>query len=523
MIGLRMRSGWLMALAALTALALVAGCGQRAPQQAAPPPEPKVLTIATGTDIENLDVHLVTSSPSFSVLEHIFESLFAMKPDGSIEPLLAESFSVEPDGRTYTIRLKQGISFTDGAPFDANAVKANFERVLNPESKAAYRNLINTVTDIRVVGAHTVQLVTENPFGPMLTHLTHPGLSIISPAVLAQGADALARNPVGTGPFVLKEWKQGEAVILARNADYWGEKARLDEVVFKVVQEDGARLVEVEAGTSDVAVRVPPSEAQRLRANPNIVIDTTPGLRTIFVYFNVTKPPFDDPRVRQAFNFAVDKESIVRDLLLGAARPSDAPIAPPVFGYSAQTPYRRDVARARQLLQDAGYGDGLRVVFYHPTGRYVQDARIADAIRAQLAEVGVTAELRTLEWGQYLEFIRKPLADNEVQMAFLGWGTVTGDADYGLHALFHSSQWAPSFNLGFYKNEQVDALLDEARNVADANRRLALYTQAQRLLWEDAPWLFLHSEVQLTAVRGNVKGFVVHPTERIIARWADKD
>ncbi len=523
----RSRRGAAALAVVIAALVLVAGCAPRAQEPAAPgqpgPPEPKVLTIVTGTDIESLDVHVVTSSPSFSVLEHIFESLFYINPEGKIQPLLAESFTVEPEGNVYTIKLRRGISFTDGTPFDAEAVKLNFERVLNPENKAAFRNLINTVTDIRVVDSHTIQLVTEKPFGPMLTHLTHQGLAIISPAVLRQGPEAIARNPVGTGPFVFKEWRQGEYVSLVKNDNYWGDKAKLDEVVFKVVKEDGARLVEIEAGTADVAVRVPPTEATRLRASPNIVVDTTPGLRTIYVYFNVTKKPFDDVRVRQAFNYAVDKEAIVKNLLLGAARVSDAPIAPPVFGYSAQTPYRRDVEKARQLLKEAGYESGLRVVFHHPTGRYVQDARIADAIRAQLAEVGVTAELKTLEWAQYLDFIRKPLDQNEVQMALLGWGTVTMDADYGLHALFHSGQWAPSFNLGFYKNEQVDQLLAEARNVAEANRRLQLYAEAQKLIWEDAPWLFLHSEVQLTGIRKNVKGFVVHPTERLIARWADKE
>jgi len=226
--------------------------------------------------------------------------------------------------------------------------------------------------------------------------------------------------------------------------------------------------------------------------------------------------------VRQAFNYAVDKEAIVNHLLLGAARVSDAPVAPPVFGYAQQTVYQRDVAKAKALLKEAGYESGLKVTFYHPTGRYVQDARIADAIRAQLAEVGVTLELLTLEWPLYLEAIRKPLAENQVAMGFLGWGCVTMDGDYALYELYHSGQWAPSFNLGFYKNERLDELLHEARNTADSERRLALYAEAQRIIWDDAPWLFLHSEVQLTALRKNVTGFVVHPTERLMAREADK-
>ncbi|MEW6523828.1 MAG: glutathione ABC transporter substrate-binding protein [Bacillota bacterium] len=531
--GNRRVRGLLLALAVVfLVVAVVAGCAPKTPAPAPttpaqppappPPPKPKVLTIASGTDIERLDPHLSTASPTFSVLSHIFETLFFMSPTGEVKPELAETFKVEPEGNVYTITLRKGVKFSDGTPFDSHAVKVNLERVLNVENKAAYRSLINTVTDIRIIDSHTIQLVTERPFGPMLSHLSHSGLAIISPKALAEGPDYLARNPVGTGPFVLKEWKQGESVTLAKRADYWRTPAALDEVVFKVVKEDGARLIEVESGTSDIAVRVPPSEVERLQKNPNLVIDRTVGLRTIYVYFNVTKPPFDDVRVRQAFNYAVDKDAIVNHLLLGAARVSDAPIAPAVFGYAQQTAYKRNVEKAKALLQEAGYGSGLKVTFHHPTGRYVQDARIADAIRAQLAEVGVTLELVTMEWPLYLEAIRKPLAENQVSMALLGWGCVTMDADYALYDLFHSAQWAPSFNLGFYKNERVDRLLHDARNTADTTKRLAYYREAQQLLWADAPWLFLHSEVQLTALRKDVKGFMVHPTERLMAHSADK-
>src|SRR5690606_29813276 len=155
------------------------------------------------------------------------------------------------------------------------------------------------------------ELTSDEPFGPILVHLTHSGLGMISPAAIEKGNDFIAANPVGTSAFVLHEWRQGEEVVLRPNPNYWGERGNLDEIVFKVVIDDGARLVEVEAGTADIALRVPPSEAARLSLNPNIVVDNTFGLRTIYVYFNVTQPPFDDVRVRQAFNYAVNNQAIV--------------------------------------------------------------------------------------------------------------------------------------------------------------------------------------------------------------------
>lgn len=183
--------------------------------------------------------------------------------------------------------------------------------------------------------------------------------------------------------------------------------------------------------------------------------------------------------------------------------------------------YPYDVQKAKQLLTEAGYGSGVTVTIHHPTGRYLEDAPIVAAMQAQLREVGITARLVTLEWASYLAFTGRPVDQSEVQAYMLGWGTVTGDADYGLFSLFHSSQWTPAgFNRGFYKNPQVDSLLDQARTITDPTRRAATYKQAMDLIMKDAPWLFLHSESQLTGVRRQVQGLIVHVTERMLAHSA---
>lgn len=484
--------------------------------------EPQTLTIASGTDVENMNIHLVTSSPSYTVLEHIYETLFEMNVDGELEPLLAESIEPGDEPQTFIIKLREGISFTDGTPFDATAVKANLDWVLDTENAAPFRFLIDRIEEVVVVDDYTVQINLNSDFAPLAAHLSHGALAMVSPAALEQGDEFMASNAIGTGPYILSRWDRAEAVILERNPDYWGTPANIETVIFKVVQEDGARLIEVEAGTADIAVRVPPAEAERLAANPNIDIVTTPGLRTIYIFFNTTQAPFDDVRVRQAVNYAVDVESIVRDLFEGAALESLAPFASPIFGYASQTPYARDVDRARELLAEAGIEEGTTVVLYHPTGRYVQDALVADAVRSQLNEVGLNVELRTLEWSQYVPFVRAEEEENEVQFAMLGWGTPTMDADYALYALFHSSEVPPGFNGAFYRNPDVDALLDAARTNPDPAEREAAYAEAIEIIWEDAPWLFLYSEVQLTAIRNNVEGFVVHPNERLIATEAVK-
>lgn len=525
---------WLQgALALVLATTLLAACSSGpketkteapAPKAAQEPAKPKSLVVAGGTTAVSMDIHKVTDSPSFTILEHINETLFVMTPSGEIKPHLAESFTANPDGKSYTIKLKSGIKFSDGTPFNAEAVKLNFERVLKPETKAAMRSLISLVEKIEVKDDTTLVLHTKQPFAPLQFHLSHSGVAIIAPSALAKGDEWLATNTIGTGPYMVKEYKKDQSVTLVKNPNYWGTKAMIDEVTYKAVKEDSARLIEVESGTADVAVRVPATEVARLKANKDIEVVNTPGLRVIYVYFNTAKPPFDNPKVRQAINYAVDKAAIVNNLLGGAGRVLDAPLAEPIFGYSKQTPYNRDVAKAKALLKEAGVAEGTKIVLHHPTGRYAQDAKIAEAIAVQLKEVGLNVELKTLEWAQYLALTSKPQKENEIQMAMLGWSTPTMDADYALYNLFHSSQWpeANGFNRSFYKNEQVDKLLDEARTTVDPAKRKAAYAEAIKLIWQDAPWLFLHSEVQVTAIRKNVTGFVVHPSERLLWSGADK-
>lgn len=485
----------------------------------------ETLTIASGTDIENTNIHIVTSSPSFSVLEHIYETLFFMNPEGELEPMLAESIEAVDD-TTYLVQLKEGISFTDGTPFNAEAVKANIDWVLDPDNGAPFAFLLavgGEPAEVEVVDEYTVQISTAIPFAPLPAHLSHGAMAMISPAALEQGDEFLASNAIGTGPYVLAAWDRAERVVLERNPDYWGDAPAIETVVFAVIPEAGARIIEVEAGTVDVAVRVPPADIPRLEANPDVTIEITPGLRTIYIFFNVTEPPFDDVRVRQAVNYAVDKDAIAASLFDGAALVSQAPFAPNIFGYSPQEPYTRDVDRARELLAEAGVEEGTTLVLYHPTERYPQDALVSDAVRSQLAEVGLNVELRTLEWTQYVPHVRREAPDNDIQFAMLGWGTPTMDADYALFALFHSSEHPPGFNGAFYANPEVDALLDEARSTLDVEARAAAYDEAISIIWEDAPWLFLYSEVQVTAIRNNVSGFIVHPDESLIATFATKE
>jgi peptide/nickel transport system substrate-binding protein len=369
------------------------------------------------------------------------------------------------------------------------------------------------------VDDHTVRLTLNRPFAPIISNLSHAFIGMLSPKSL-EGLEKgkTTEKIVGTGPFKLVQWTRGEQVIMEQNPDYWGSPAKIKKLTFKFVPEDAARMVMLETGEAHAVMRVPPADAKRLGANPNINIVTASSVRVIYMGFNTQVEPFNNPKVRQAMNYAVNKEALINTILAGVGKPSTAPVVPAVFGYSKVGPYEYNPQKAKQLLAEAGYPNGFKAVFHHPTGRYLMDSTIAEAVQAMVREVGVQLELQTMEWSAYLGFVRKPPAEAKHQMYMLGWGCVTLDADYGLFSLLHSSQWpGAGWNVSFFKNEKVDSLLQSGRTTPDRQTRNGLYADAIKLIWNDAPWLYLHDEGQINGVRKNVKGLIHHPLENIFA------
>ncbi len=491
------------------------------PAVAAKPKVPQKLIIAQGTDALTMDNHHMIDSPTITIGEHMVETLLELTTKGEIVPRLAEKVEVSADATEYTLKLRKGVKFHDGVPFNAEAVKINFDRRLDPKAATKFGFLVAPISSVTVVDEYTVKIKTKTPFAPMLSNLTHGTNGIISPAALKASWDKPITKPVGTGPFMFKEWVPGSKLVMVRNDNYWGKKPALEEVVFQVIPDDAARVVALETGEVHVAVRIPPFDIPRLRANPKLTVVSAPSVRTIYLGFNHLKEPFQDKRVRQALNYAVNKEAIVKHVLGGVGRVSDAPLSPGIFGYTPIKTYEYNVEKAKALLAEAGYPKGFETTLHPAVGRYYMDVSVATAVAADLLKVGVRAEIKMMEWGTYLPSIlrEKEVVDHKIYM--LGWGCVTGDADYGLYTLFHSGEWPKKgMNASFYKNEKLDPILDAARSTANPEERKRLYKEALTIINDDAPWLFLHSEVQMVGVRANVKDLIVHQTERVMAHQA---
>ena len=426
------------------------------------------LIIAQESDASTIDAHYVVDSASASIMEHMVEPLLELTPKGEVVPKLVEKWEISPDATEFTLRLRKGIRFHDGQPFNAEAVKVNFDRRIDPKAATKFYFLVAQIESVTVIDEYTVKIKTKAPFAPLLSHLTHTTNGIQSPAALKKSWDKPLTMPIGTGPFIFKEWVPGNKVVVVQNDNYWGMKPAVSEVTFRAIPDDASRVAALEKGEVHVAVKIPPSDVPRLKSSSKITIMNTPSDRTIYMGFNCFKEPFTDKRIRQALNYAVNKEAIVKHVLGGMGGVSDAPISPGIFGYAPIKTYEYSIEKAKALLTEAGFPDGFETTICLAAGRYYMDVSVATAVAADLLKVGVKAEIKMMDWDTYIPFIFRDKEVAEHKLYLLGWNTVTGDADYGLYPLFYSGEWPrKGMNASFFKNEKLDQLLDTARSTAN--------------------------------------------------------
>ena len=473
------------------------------------------LVIATLSDAVSLDPHGSNDVPSANVCISIYESLVHFDQNSVLQPLLATDWEAIDD-LTWEFTLREGVTFHDGSDFNAEAVKASFDRLLDPEIASPRLFLFSMLEEVIVVDDYTVQFVTQFPFAPLPAHLAHSGGAIISLAAIeadyaemAAGNEAgtyLAQNPVGTGFFKLESWDPGDQLILVRNDDYWGENARLDSVTWRVVPESLTRLSELETGFAHIANPVEPSDISRVENMDNARMNVTSVTVMAYIGYNLDKAPYDDIRVRQAISMAINKNDIIEGAYEGTAIPAEGPIAPGVFGHDPNIsglPY--DVDKAKELLAEAGYEDGFEATIW--TNDNPVRVMIAEYLQSELRELNIDVSVEVVEWGAYLD----GTAAGEHEMFILGWSTPTLDADYALYALFHSDNVGAPGNRAFYRSDEADALLDAGRQEPDPDQRLAIYSELQELLIEDAPMLYLVYNEDLVGVNSDVQNFWVTP------------
>ena len=488
---------------------------------ASPTPQPQkggTLVIGMGTDISKWDIHNCSGMQNLGIQRLVTELLTDHNwQTGQLEPWLAESWESSPDATVWTIHLRKGVKFHDGTPFNAEAVKYNIERLLKIGlAKGSY----DMIKSVEVKDEYTV-IINTSSFAPFMHLFTYAPSGMISPTQAEKlGWDNYYQAPVGTGPYKFVEHVRGDRSVLVANEEYWGGRPYIDKIIAKPIPEVGARIAALEAGDIQVALSVPPVEVPRLQANPAIEIVRAKPARTVYIGMNNQWGPLKDKRVRQALNYAVDKNAINKSIFNGEAEVSEGLFTSQAFGYTKVGPYEYNPTKARQLLADAGYANGFDVTLVYGPGRYMMDTQVVEAVASYLKDVGVRVKIEQMEWAAYETARRQPLEQNKMQLYFIAWGCVTLDADHGLK-IYRPDQWPPKGDTTmFYSNDRVMELYNIGRNTADDSKRLAAYQELSQLVWEDAPALWLYIEPNTHAARKELHGFHVRSDETVWLRDA---
>ena len=503
-----------LAVILVAALALLSGAAHVAGQPAG------TLVVGLVAEPVNLDPAQVTDLNSNRVGRRVVETLVTFPEEKTeVVPGLAESWTISKDGLQYTFKLRKGIAFHDGTPFNAGAVKFSIERQINPDHPASkigkypFANyFFGNVKAVEVLSDDRVAFLLKEPRASFLAVLTAGAASMVSPTAVMKAGQDYPSAPVGTGPFKFGSWDRGQRVVLEKNPAYWKGPVKYDRVVFRPIVEDQARLTELLTGQLDLIVGVPADFVGQLETNPKVALMKQTGVHVWYLGINNQKKPFDDRRVRQALNYAVNKDAIVRDVLKGTGAPSKGPVQPNTWGSEpGLKAYPYDPARAKKLLAEAGYPNGFTTTLWVPESGSGMQAPVAmsTVIQSNLKAVGVNVTMQTMEWGAYLAKLRS----KEQELFALSWMAGMEDPDMVMYPLLHSSQWTPNGpNRALYKNDTFDRLLTEARHTTDQAKRAALYKQAQKILVEDAPWVFIDHEIQIAALAKRVQGFKLHPS-----------
>ena len=467
----------------------------------------KDVVFAVASTFTTTDPYDANDTLSQAMAKSFYEGLYGFDKDMKMVPVLAESYEASKDGLVYTVKLRKGVKFHDGTDFKADAVKVNLDRVTNPDNKLKRYGLYNdNIAKTEVVDDYTVRFTLKTAFSPFIAQLAHPSTVMISPAAL--------KHPVGTGPFKFVEWKATDYLKVAKFDDYWRKGyPKVDTITWKPVVDNNSRAALMQTGEAHFTFPVPYEVAEVLKAKPDLEVVAAPSIVLRYLSMNTQQKPFDNPKVRQAIAYAINKDALAKVAFSGYATPA-AGVAPQGVEYAVKIgPWPYDVAKAKQLLTEAGYPNGFETelwsAYNHTTAQ-----KVTQFIQQQLQQIGIKTKITLLEAGQRVEKVEswQDPKTAPVRLYYVGWSTSTGEADWALRPLLYGESWPPRlFNTAYYKNEKVDGDIKKAQLTTDSAEKAKLYKDAQETIWNDAPWAPLVVEQLLSAHNKKLSGVYVIP------------
>lgn len=483
-----------------------------------------VATVAV--DFTTMDPMDTSDTLSGGVQRLMLDGLFGFGTDMTPIPMLATGYEANEEATEYTITLREGVSFTDGTPWDADACIANVEKWADKELGLKRTTfLCNRLDHVEKIDDYTVKIYLVEPFGAFISNLAHPATLIMSPKQIEAGVETCAKQPVGTGQYVFGEWEEGDHLTIELNPSWWGYDAQISggealvasdagfkSITFKPVAESATRVAMIQAGDSQVMWPIPTENVDVLDADPNVTVTKGDSITVWYFMMNNQKAPFNDIRVRQALNYALNKDAYVAVVMNGYGKPATSMIGADVQHYKGNDPYPYDPEKAKELLAEAGYPDGFSFKLYY--SNTTTNEKKATFYQQQFSQIGVNVELNGMESAVLNEVVQGanvPGAEAEVEAYLSGWSTSTGDADWGIRPMIAIESEPPmSYNINYYENEEVDQMLKDALATADESKRAEIYAQVQDIIWEECPQINVATDTNLSATSSNITGVALY-------------
>lgn len=511
------RRVFLFRLAGLGSVGLLAACSQAAPAteklsvptagppQAASPvaqPSPATasgaatgkVTVALSSDVLTLDPSKDISPISLNIFKNVFDQLTDIRPDGSVGPQLAESWD-SPDAVTWTFKLRADAKFSDGKPVTVDDVLGTYQAIMQDEKSPA-REYTSVIDKMEKVDERTIRFVTKYPYAPFPRWVSL--LSIVPQSTYrAMGAEQFARKPVGSGPYTVVNWVKDDHLELAANPQYWGGVPPIKSVIFRPVTNEASRTAGLESGDLDLVALIPPPEVPRLQRTSGLHVSLVASNRNLFLGFNTNTKPLDNVKVRQAIDCAINRDQICSQLLGGMGKPVGQPVAEGVFGYDPSiAPTAYDPERARRLLGEAGFPNGFDIDMQYPSNRYAFGNEVAQAVAAQLANVGIRVKLEAMEYAAFF-----PLwTGKQLRAIYLfAFGPSIMDADLPLSSLYSSGGRV------YWTSPEVDELFKRQRGQANDAERAQTISQIWKISQDQVPYCWLYTEIQAYGIRDRLE------------------
>lgn len=488
------------------------------------------LVFGRGADSYTLDPQDSNEIETWLVTRNIYETLVEYEKETTdVIPKLAKEWNVSEDGKTWTFKLQEGVTFHDGTDFNAEAVVFNFERMMdkdNPNrhggSFSVYRGMFNgfkgegsSIEEIKAIDEYTVEFTLAQPQATFLSNLGMHAFGIISPEALKKYGEKINTNPVGTGPFKFVSWDPNDMISITKNDDYWvAGLPKLNNIIYKVIPDNSARLTALKNGELDIMVSLNPSDLGSVESDSKLKVHLRPPLNVGYLSINNLKEPFDNPKVRQAISHAVDKKGIASAYYYGLAEPVKNLLPSASWAYNDDIEgYEYDLDKAKALLAEAGYPNGFDLEFSVTSNSRIymqQPTKMVEAIKSSFEKIGINVKVVTMEWPTYLDQLRS----GGHSIGLIGWVGDNGDPDNFLYSTLSKNNTVKGSaqNHMFYINDEVSDLLMQAKSVIDQEERTKIYKKIQEIVYEDAPFVPLVEVSEAVVTGANVEGYFPHPT-----------